>query len=117
MCKRREGQKIMSRTDYGILGFQADEFGLFPAEVREQLKDYWQEMWMWDLTQSRSLVLSRNSDSLQTYRGASTLLFRYEFMWNRGPVRAIWICSTCFYQTQVCILCEFIHSTKMEILR
>lgn len=44
LCKRREGQKIMSRTDYGSLGFQADEFGLFPAEVREQLKDYWQEM-------------------------------------------------------------------------
>ena len=34
----------MLRTDYGSLGFQADEFGLFPAEVREQLKDYWQEM-------------------------------------------------------------------------
>lgn len=43
VCVKEEGQKIMW-TDYGILGFQADEFGFFPAEVREQLKDYWQEM-------------------------------------------------------------------------
>ena len=75
----------MSRTDYSILGFQADEFGLFPAEVREQLKDYWQEIWMWDLTQSRSLVLSRNGVPLlclldMSLCGTEVLLEPYGFV-------------------------------------
>lgn len=119
VCVKEERARKLCRGQIMVfLDLQADEFGFFfPAEVRGTTEGLLAGMWCGILLQSRSLVFSRNSDSLQTYRGVSTLLFRYGFMWNWGPVRAIWICNTCFYQTQICIFCEFIYSTKMEILR